>query len=240
MTEGRWATTELSWEAVLDLLTGSSGECSEKLRVINLREKFCRLSKSSSTSIEGREIERAGESWLVSPAGHHHPHQSSSKPVLSARDLTGAPLISLVASKTRKVRPGPPSGPRKYYERQRHNSDQATIPSSYYAGQNLYQVRYDQYQLARSERVQDRHIFQKLMVDRGYPYLQDFYQNPTFASRNLRQQQAGVESHSYQHPLVARRDKLSGSKSSENLSDTISVTSEEEDNFKPRIIRPRR
>ena len=79
------------------------------------------------------------------------------------------------------------------------------------------------------------------MVDRGYPYLQDFYQNPTFASRtNLRQHQAGADSQSYQHPLVARRDKLSSSKSSDNLSDTISVSSEEEDNFKPRIIRPRR
>ena len=81
-------------------------------------------------------------------------------------------------------------------------------------------------------------IFQKLMVDRGYPYLQDFYQNPTFANRtNLRQEQSRGDS--YQHyPL--RRDKLGSSKSSENLSDTISVTSEEEDNFKPRIIRPRR
>ena len=86
----------------------------------------------------------------ISPAGyhhHHHPHQSSSKPVLSARDLTGAPLISLVASKTRKVRPGAPS------ERQRHNSDQATVPSSYYAGQNLYQVRYYQSEGQREYKV---------------------------------------------------------------------------------------
>ena len=77
------------------------------------------------------------------------------------------------------------------------------------------------------------------MVDRGYPYLQDFYQNPTFAKRtNLRQEQCGGDS--YQHYPLSRRDKLGSSKSSENLSDTISVTSEEEDNFKPRIIRPRR
>ena len=79
------------------------------------------------------------------------------------------------------------------------------------------------------------------MVDRGYPYLQDFYQNPTFANRtNLQQQQAGGEKDSYQQSLISRRDKLTSSKSSENLSDTISVTSEEEENFKPRIIRPRR
>ena len=81
-------------------------------------------------------------------------HESSAcKPVLSARDLTGAPLISLVASKNRKVRPGTGSGPRKYYERQRHNSDQATIPSSYYAGQNLYQVRYYQYEGQREYKL---------------------------------------------------------------------------------------
>lgn len=134
---------------------------------------------------------------------------------MSARDLTGAPLISLVASKNRKVA----SSPRKYYERQRHSSDQAAIPSSYYAGQNLYQ---------------------KLLVDRGYPHLQDFYQNPTFANRaNVGAGPSGGES-SFQHHLMARRDKLSSSKSSDNLSDTISVSSEEEDNFKPRIIRPRR
>ena len=79
------------------------------------------------------------------------------------------------------------------------------------------------------------------MVDRGYlsPYLQDFYQNPTFAGRtNQRQLQSGGDC-SFQHHLIARRDKLS-SKSSDNLSDTLSVSSEEEDNFKPRIIRPRR
>ena len=99
----------------------------------------------------------ASFSLNISPAGyhhhHHHPHLSSNKPVLSARDLTGAPLISLVASKTRKVRPGAPSGPRKYYERQRHNSDQATVPSSYYAGQNLYQVRYYQSEGQREYKV---------------------------------------------------------------------------------------
>ena len=41
---------------------------------------------------------------------------------------------------------------------------------------------------------------------------------------------------------ILRRDKrqLTSSKSYDNLSDTLSVTSEESDNFKPRIIRPRR
>jgi len=141
---------------------------------------------------------------------------------MSARDLTGAPLISLVPCKNRKVggQAGQGPGQRKYYERQRHKSDQANIPSSYYAGQNLYQ---------------------KLMVDRGYPYLQDFYQNPTFGSRASHgQPQAGGESSAQHHLMGARRDKLSSSKSFDNLSDTISVSSEEEDNFKPRIIRPRR
>ena len=79
------------------------------------------------------------------------------------------------------------------------------------------------------------------MVDRGYPYLQDFYQNPTFGSRASHgQPQAGGESSAQHHLMGARRDKLSSSKSFDNLSDTISVSSEEEDNFKPRIIRPRR
>jgi len=152
-------------------------------------------------------------------AGYHQPLSASSKPVLSARDLTGAPLISLVPCKNRKARPGP--GPRKYFERQRHSSDQAAIPSSYYTGQNLYQ---------------------KLLVDQGYPYLQDFYQNPTFANRSNHRQQQSVEDNSkFQHQLLnLRRDKLTSSKSSDNLSDAISVSSEEEENFKPRIIRPRR
>jgi len=157
-----------------------------------------RLSKSSGSSLGG-----------------------ASKPVLSAKDLTGAPLISLVPCKTRKVRPGPGPTSRKYYERQRHSSEQGNIPSSYYAGQHLYQ---------------------KLLVDQGYPYLQDFYQNPTFGSRS-NPRQAGREESSRQQSLVnMRRDKrhLTTSKSYDNLSDTLSVTSEESDNFKPRIIRPRR
>lgn len=79
--------------------------------------QYCRLSKSSGSSLAG-----------------------PSKPVLSAKDLTGAPLISLVPCKTRKVRPGPGPASRKYYERQRHSSEQGNIPSSYYAGQHLYQV----------------------------------------------------------------------------------------------------
>ena len=97
----------------------------------------------------------------ISPAGfhhHHHPHHhqpSGSKPVMSARDLTGAPLISLVPCKNRKVggQAGQGPGQRKYYERQRHKSDQANIPSSYYAGQNLYQVRYYHSEGQREDKV---------------------------------------------------------------------------------------
>ena len=44
----------------------------------------------------------------------------------------------------------------------------------------------------------------------------------------------------YPSQSVSRHEKLSSSKSFDNLSDTISVTSDEFDNFKPRIIKPRR
>ena len=102
-------------------------------------------------------IESESVSVTVSPAGYRHQHlqplSAASKPLLSARDLTGAPLISLVPCKNRKARPGPSPAPRKYLERQRHSSDQAAIPSSYYAGQNLYQVRYYQYEGQREYKV---------------------------------------------------------------------------------------
>ena len=137
--------------------------------------QYCRLSKSSGSSLGG-----------------------ASKPVLSAKDLTGAPLISLVPCKTRKVRPGPGPTSRKYYERQRHSSEQGNIPSSYYAGQHLYQVNMHWLYVKPTESVQ------KLLVDQGYPYLQDFYQNPTFGSRS-NPRQAGREESSRQQSLVNMR-----------------------------------
>ena len=104
-----------------------------------------------------------------------------SKHVMSAKDLTGAPLISLVPCKTRKVRPSQQGGSRKYYDgRQRHSSEQGNVqgPASYYAGQHLYQVTVTVMWL----NIHLAPTVQKLLADQGY--LQQFYQNPTFGGRN--------------------------------------------------------
>merc|ERR1711971_359389 len=76
-------------------------------------------------------------------------------------------------------------------------------------------------------------------VRRGHSsslYLQDFYKNPGFGDTETQfRSLEGCGGHD-----LSRHEKLSSSKSFDNLSDTISVTSDEFDNFKPRIIKPRR
>lgn len=146
----------------------------------------------------------------------------SNSGMLTARELTGAPLISYVP-KNRKLKKkmSEPVGREKLLLRQRHASDQSvglphqsrqcpTVPHQYYLGQNLYQ---------------------KMLLDQGEAYLRDFYHNPAFSvyRPNVQQQQS--------QPL--RREQLSA-KSFDTLSDTFSVSSDESDNFVPRIIRPRR
>ena len=98
-----------------------------------------------------------------------------SQGMMTAQQLTGAPLISLVPSKSRKLRRAAPSfthaqcvslehklseplmsGPG---DRQRHGSE---VRSSYYQGQHLYQKR-------SVRRAQSSGL-----------YLQDFYKNPGF------------------------------------------------------------
>jgi len=164
----------------------------------------------------------------------HHPslRMTRSQGMMTAQQLTGAPLISLVPSKSRKLRRAAPSfthaqcvslehklseplmsGPG---DRQRHGSE---VRSSYYQGQHLYQKR-------SVRRAQSSGL-----------YLQDFYKNPGFGETEG--QFRSLEG--YGGPdLQSRHEKLSSSKSFDNLSDTISVTSDEYDNFKPRIIKPRR
>merc|ERR1719430_1485349 len=142
--------------------------------------------------------------------------------MLSAKELTGAPLISYVPKnrKLKKKISEPLETERKFnfQARQRHSSEQslthlinqAQVPS-YYLGQNLYH---------------------KLMGDQGFVYLQDFYRNPSFSIVHR-------QTVSYQHTTTNLR-KENVSKSFDNLSDTFSVSSDESDNFIPRIIRPRR
>ena len=98
----------------------------------------------------------------------------SSSGMMTAQELTGAPLISLVPCKSRKLRraaPAPSPGltlEQKMSEphqgpgdRQRHGSEART---SYYLGQNLYHKRH----------VRRGHS------SSGSLYLQDFYKNPGF------------------------------------------------------------
>lgn len=145
--------------------------------------------------------------------------------MLTAKELTGAPLISYVP-KNRKLKKkmSEPVGVERMILRQRHCSDQSQsvipgldtrlgpqAPSQYYLGQNLYQ---------------------KLMGDPNPAYLQDFYRNPAFSvyrQNNIQHQQ---------HSGLKRDNVVS--KSFDNLSDTFSVSSDESENFIPRIIRPRR
>merc|ERR1719309_1279398 len=144
--------------------------------------------------------------------------------MMSAKELTGAPLISYVP-KNRKLKkkisePLEKEQKASFAERQRHSSEQSLthllntgpVPN-YYLGQNLYQ---------------------KLLADQGLVYLQDFYRNPAFP---ILQRQTNSNLFSHPHSNL-RRENVS--KSFDNLSDTLSMSSDESDNFIPRIIRPRR
>jgi len=150
--------------------------------------------------------------------------QPRKPPMLSAKELTGAPLISYVPKnrKLKKKISEPLEKERKsnFVSRQRHSSEQSLnhllssgpVPN-YYLGQNLYH---------------------KLLADQGLVYLQDFYRNPAFT---ILQRQTITNTFHHQN-INLRRDHVS--KSFDNLSDTFSLSSDESDNFIPRIIRPRR
>jgi len=144
------------------------------------------------------------------------------KKVLSAKELTGAPLISFVP-KHRKVLRKKISEPlekekKKLPEygrlrqqnqiRLRHRSEQCVdqlgnpppaVPY-FYQGPNLYH--------------------KLLSAQNSHQHIQDFYENPEF--RKLHQGQAQF------------------SKSIDNLSESDSATSDDDENFIPRIIKPRR
>jgi len=116
--------------------------------------------------------------------------------------------------------------------RQRHASDHSQQqqqsrlvppPSQFYVGQNLYH---------------------KLLQDHSQANLQDFYRNPVFSGYRHTVQKQQQHHHQQQqqqqqqHPIARRDHPIS--KSFDNLSDTFSVSSDESENFIPRIIRPRR
>jgi len=113
--------------------------------------------------------------------------------------------------------------------RQRHASDHSQQqqqqqrfvppPSQFYVGQNLYH---------------------KLLQEHSQANIQDFYRNPAFSGYRhaVQQQQHHHHQQQQQHPIARRDHPIS--KSFDNLSDTFSVSSDESENFIPRIIRPRR
>jgi len=116
------------------------------------------------------------------------------KKQLSAKELTGAPLISYVP-RNRKVKKKISDS--SVLERSRHCSQ-----PNYYLGQNLY-----------------RNI-----------QIQDFYHNPIYAMHST-----PVYTTQHHHNL-----RESVSTSCDTLSDSYSISSDDLDNFLPRIIRPRR
>jgi len=163
-----------------------------------------------------------GQTFIQTQMSSPQPEQPKKPQMLSAKELTGAPLISYVP-KNRKLKkkisePLEKENKSNFQARQRHSSEQslthlmsqAQVPS-YYLGQNLYH---------------------KLMSDQGFVYLQDFYRNPAFSIVHR-------QTVSYQHHITNLR-KENVSKSFDNLSDTFSISSDESDSFIPRIIRPRR
>jgi len=163
--------------------------------------------------------QKKGQAFL-----HPQQEQPRKQAMLTAKELTGAPLISYVPKnrKLKKKISEPLEKERKseFAARQRHSSEQslthllssAPVPS-YYLGQNLYH---------------------KLLADQGLVYLQDFYRNPAFS---ILQRQTITSTFHHQNTNL-RRENVS--KSFDNLSDTFSMSSDESDNFIPRIIRPRR
>ena len=180
--------------------------------------------------------------------------------VLSAKELTGAPLISY-APKNRKLRKKVSAGGGQeakragagpqhqqhhpQVQRLRHSSEQSASTvgggpaHSFYLGQNLYQ---------------------KLITEQaaagGLAYVQDFYRNPAFhplvrgcQSNNdhlgySHHHQHHHQHHQQQHHQLRQQQyhyqSASLSISVDNLSDTFSLSSDESENFVPRIIRPRR
>merc|ERR1719275_89283 len=197
----------------------------------------------------------------------HHPlAQPQKSGMLTAKELTGAPLISYVPKNRKlKKKTSEPVGREKLMLRhaeaftttsaininnnnnhvsnnnnngmeqqdkgglrQRHASDHcqqqqqrfAHPPSQFYVGQNLYH---------------------KLLQDHSQANIQDFYRNPAFSGFRhavQQQQQHHHQQQQQQHPIARRDHPIS--KSFDNLSDTFSVSSDESENFIPRIIRPRR
>lgn len=135
--------------------------------------------------------------------------------MLTARELTGAPLISYAQNgrnrklrRARTLQPGQELMPIVSEQKRDIYSEKNVY--KYYLGQNLYQ---------KENRNRDK------------TFIQDFYQNPSFGQRS-----------SITKQLKSRVDKtsLSEKESFDNFSDNYSVTSDESDNFKPRIIKPRR
>jgi len=127
----------------------------------------------------------------------HQPEQAPQPQLrkqLSAKELTGAPLISLVSrTKRNKKKNSDPS------LRLRHCSQ-----PNYFLGQNLY-----------------RNL-----------YIQDFYHNPVYAM------QSNPVFPTHQHAYLRREGTLATPR--DTLSDSYSVSSDDLDNFVPRIIKPRR
>jgi len=159
-----------------------------------------------------------GENMVPTNMLESQPKQPKKPQMLSAKELTGAPLISYVP-KHRKVKkkisePFEKGSKSSLQVRQRHISDQNLTSQAqvhnFYQGQNLYQ---------------------KMMADQGFAYVQDFYRNPSFSVVHR-------QTVSYHQQSMLRKETFS--KSFDNLSDTLSISSDESDNFKPRIIRPRR
>merc|ERR1719285_127943 len=190
---------------------------------------------------------------------NQHPLATQKSGMLTAKELTGAPLISYVPKNRKlKKKTSEPVGREKVMLRhaeafttstigiinnnnnngmehgalrQRHASDHSQQqqqsrlvppPSQFYVGQNLYH---------------------KLLQDHSQANLQDFYRNPVFSGyRHAVQKQQQPHHHQQQqqqqHPIARRDHPIS--KSFDNLSDTFSVSSDESENFIPRIIRPRR
>lgn len=160
------------------------------------------------------------------------PNPPSNKPaVLSAKDLTGAPLINYMPNKNRKLKkktsvgciePAPTRPLPVTTTRLRHRSEQnlaglapPSVLPQYYLGQNLYQ---------------------NLATERNNAlYIQDFYQNPAF---NKTAPSPPVYAGYLSAGTVGA--KIRQTLSFDNLSDTVSVSSDESENFVPRIIRPRR
>jgi len=177
---------------------------------IGNRHPQLRLTKSSSQN-------DAGSGSMSSYGGQNSNSSRSGSGMLTARELTGAPLISYAHGRSRKLRRARTLQPGQEYmpvvsEQSRDNFSEKNL-HKYYLGQNLYQ---------KENRNRDK------------TFIQDFYQNPSFGQRssitNGRQKQ-----------LKSRVEKSCLSeKESFDFSDAYSVTSDESDNFKPRIIKPRR